>query len=261
MRRLLLTNYIPLLLLASLISLPTTALETTVIVTITATATATTPTTENTSPKVLHDPSYMSSTLFKSSILTTTNTYRTAHNASSLTWNETLASYAKKWAESCDWAHSHGPYGENLAYGYPNATAAVRAWGDEVRMYDFDKPTGFTEETGHFTQLVWVGTREVGCAAVDCGVTDWGTDGEVRRAQGWYVVCEYVPGGNVVGDDNRWFRLNVMEGDEDEDEDDDRDRSDLGWLIRGQGSSGLLAWSFDRVTWWAGMVACILSYV
>ncbi|KAL4884429.1 CAP domain-containing protein [Aspergillus karnatakaensis] len=240
MRRIPGTTHIALLLSTLLLSRPACASEKTVVVTITATATATATTTaaETKFPDVPQDTSYTSSNVFKSSILDTSNIYRTAHKASELTWNNTLATYAKEWAETCAWKHSHGPYGENLAYGYANATAAVRAWGDEVHMYDFDKPTGFTKATGHFTQLVWKGTRQVGCAAVDCGVTDWdpddgdGEDEEEKRAQGWYVVCEYVPGGNMVGgedDKNRWFRENVLEaeeeeyglGDDDEHEDED----------------------------------------
>lgn len=102
-------------------------------------------------------------------------------------------------------------------------------------MYDFDLPTGYTEETGHFTQLVWRETTQVGCAAFDCGYNaDTDTDGEggrPRRAKGWYVVCEYSPGGNVIANDDlppargakwryfdedaedpkkKWFKLNVL---------------------------------------------------
>ncbi|RJE23033.1 hypothetical protein PHISCL_04638 [Aspergillus sclerotialis] len=140
-----------------------------------------------------------------------TNTYRAQHNATSLVWNDALVSYARDWAQSCMWKHSHGPYGENLAYGYPNATAAVCAWGDESIKYDFLTPTGFTEETGHFTQLVWKSTTDVGCAAVDCGYNSTPPkNGSPERAQGWYVVCEYLPAGNVVGRNNALFRDNVQ---------------------------------------------------
>lgn len=102
----------------------------------------------------------------------------------------------------------------------------MAAWGDEGELYNFHKPTGFTEETGHFTQLVWKSTVAVGCAAVNCGLEE---DHKVRRdddshraqlvsrtadgtkrAQGWYVVCEYTPAGNVVGRQDQYFRLNVM---------------------------------------------------
>lgn len=30
------------------------------------------------------------------------------------------------------------------------------------------------------------------------------------RAQGWYVVCEYLPAGNVVGRHDLYFKLNVL---------------------------------------------------
>lgn len=119
-----------------------------------------------------------------------------------------------------------GPYGENLAFGFPNASAAVAAWGDEGEWYNYQKPTGFTEKTGHFTQLVWRSTTEVGCAAINCGypqdnkerrdIGDTGVSLQSRaadgtmRAQGWYVVCEYTPAGNVVGRHNKYFRLNVL---------------------------------------------------
>ncbi|KAJ5623897.1 hypothetical protein N7510_000206 [Penicillium lagena] len=172
-------------------------------------------------PTSPHPPSYTSKTDFKSAVLQATNDYRTVHEASPLSWNETLEKYAKNWAEKCIWEHSGGPYGENLAFGYANATAAVDAWGNEGAEYNYEKPTGFTEKTGHFTQLVWRSTTEVGCAAIDCGYTDKSrysrrglvlddraADG-TSRAQGWYVVCEYRPGGNVVGDHNEFFRKNV----------------------------------------------------
>lgn len=111
----------------------------------------------------------------------------------------------------------------------------MEAWGNERDMYNFDKPTGFTEATGHFTQLVWRTTTEVGCAAINCGLSR-NKDGKrdnieddkdiergesyliarepdgSTRAQGWYVVCEYSPAGNVVGMHDKYFKLNVKEG-------------------------------------------------
>jgi hypothetical protein len=103
--------------------------------------------------------------------------------------------------------------------GFQDAGSAVEAWGNERDYYDFGKPTGFTEETGHFTQLVWQATSSVGCGRVDCGLNynhnhdkrDDDDDDDGEDAQGWYVVCEYWPPGNVIGDAR--FRRNVLSTD------------------------------------------------
>ena len=135
--------------------------------------------------------SFASDTAFLSSILNSTNTFRHQHNASDVTWNNTLASFASTWATHCKFKHSDGPYGENLASGYENVTAAIDAWGNERKKYDFSDG-GFGEDTGHFTQLVWKNTTTVGCARENC-------DGK-GDTDGWFVVCEYWPRGNVKGE-------------------------------------------------------------
>ncbi|KAL7919613.1 CAP domain-containing protein [Trichoderma austrokoningii] len=147
-------------------------------------------------------PSYSISSSFTSAILNSTNTYRRQHNASSLSWNTTLEKFATSYLQSdttCDFAHSGGPYGENLAIGYPNATASVEAWGNEVAKYDFNDP-GFAEETGHFTQLVWKTTTTVGCGRKLCGT------------KGWFVVCEYWPRGNVGGEYAKEVDRSIING-------------------------------------------------
>ncbi len=82
--------------------------------------------------------------------------------------------------------------------------SAVDAWGDERALYTFSSsdPTGFSEATGHFTQLVWQSTQATGCGWTDC-------DGK-NGLDGIYVVCEYWPAGNVVGDNNFYFEQNVV---------------------------------------------------
>ncbi|CAF9908609.1 MAG: hypothetical protein ALECFALPRED_004692 [Alectoria fallacina] len=145
----------------------------------------------STNPTASVSAQYTSDSSFESSILNSTNTYRAQYNATALSWNTSLASYATSWASKCQFTHSHGPSGENLAEGYANVTDAVDAWGDEGSHYDFKKG-GFSESTGHFSQLVWKGTTSVGCGRVDCN----GQGG----VPGWFVVCEYWPAGNVVGE-------------------------------------------------------------
>ncbi|KAI6784725.1 uncharacterized protein J7T54_007818 [Emericellopsis cladophorae] len=155
------------------------------------------------------EPSYKDFDTFTSAILNSTNHYRAQHNASALSWNDTLQDFAEDYLDdsSCKMEHSGGPYGENLAIGYSNATAAVEAWGDEREEYDFEDGE-FDKSTGHFTQLVWKDTDSVGCGRKLCTEDDEGAD-----ITGWYVACEYWPRGNVEGE----FEDEVVEGEDDDD--------------------------------------------
>ena len=131
-------------------------------------------------------PQYTNLSELQTSVLNSTNTYRRQHNATALSWNTTLAAYAQSQVSACQFAHSYGPYGENLAQGYLNVTAAIEAWGDERHQYDFEDG-GFSKKTGHFTQLVWKAATCTGCGVEDCGKS------------GWLIFCEYWPPGNVRG--------------------------------------------------------------
>ncbi|RDW64198.1 hypothetical protein BP5796_10700 [Coleophoma crateriformis] len=143
---------------------------------------------------------YTSDSDFQSSVLDAHNFYRKQHNASNLAWNATSATAAQSWGAKCDFVHSGGPTGENLAAGYPNASASIDAWALEREQYNWNKP-GFSEATGHFTQVVWGNTTSVGCSRQSCQ----GANG----TPGWFVVCEYYPAGNVVGNGNLYFEWNV----------------------------------------------------
>ena len=132
-------------------------------------------------------PQWTDDSSFQSAIFNSTNTYRKQHNATTLTWNDTLATYAAQHVVPCNFAHTGGPYGENLAEGYQNITAAVEGWGNERNEYNFNSG-GFSEQTGHFTQLVWKNTTSTGCGRQDCG------------NNGWLLFCEYWPAGNVQGE-------------------------------------------------------------
>ncbi|CUM51929.1 unnamed protein product [Debaryomyces tyrocola] len=146
---------------------------------------------------------------FEADILNAHNEKRALHGVQSLAWNDTLAKYAADYAAStfsCDnvkLVHSNGPYGENLAAGYSGGSKPVKAWYDEIKQYDFSNP-GFNEATGHFTQLVWKSTSQVGCARVTCD-NSWSQ----------YTICEYSnTRGNVVGTDSKtgknYFSENVL---------------------------------------------------
>ena len=69
--------------------------------------------------------------------------------------------------------------------GYGDWTAAITAWYDENKIYDYSRP-GYSVPTGHFTQLVWVGTTEVGCGVTVCNGRP-------------LYTCSYSPSGNGGG--------------------------------------------------------------
>lgn len=126
--------------------------------------------------------------------ITEHNRYRAKHCAQPLVWSPQLAAESQKWADTlkakgCSFGHSGSKHGENLAAGTTGALPpeeVVRMWYDEVKIYDFKKPTGFSMETGHFTQVVWLDTTQVGCGMSQCKGNDiW--------------VCQYEKPGNWEG--------------------------------------------------------------
>ncbi|WP_205958397.1 CAP domain-containing protein [Qipengyuania sediminis] len=119
-----------------------------------------------------------------------------------LRWNPALARDAGSWAEkllqkgklhhaSADERSGHG---ENLWMGTAGAWDAdgmVNMFLEERRYF---RPaafphvslTGNWSDVGHYSQIVWRDTREVGCAKQ----TGNGVD---------VLVCRYYPAGNVMG--------------------------------------------------------------
>ena len=132
-----------------------------------------------------------------------------AHNAERqrvgvkpLVWSAKLAEHAKKWAQTLAVSDmfEHAPVGadggegENLWFGTKDDYAPEEMIGffiDEGKQFKRGKfpdvsTTGRWEDVGHYTQLVWKDTREVGCAIAS----------NARRD---ILVCRYSPAGNIVG--------------------------------------------------------------
>ena len=82
---------------------------------------------------------------------------------------------------------SYPQLGQNLyvSTGSLDISDAVFQWHDEIKDYDFERSSG--RGTGHFTQVVWRDSRQVGV-------------GRAQAADGkWLVVANYLPAGNFIG--------------------------------------------------------------
>jgi len=133
-------------------------------------------------------PSQSGLSQFASDALQAHNAERAKRNAAPLTWSEELAAAAKTWTDKCVFEHGGGKplgAGENLAAGFSTITSAIQAWNDEAKDYT---PGSYS----HWTQVVWKGTTQVGCAMTQCDNI------------GAFSACEYLEHGNVIGqfDDN-----------------------------------------------------------
>lgn len=129
-------------------------------------------------------------------ILTVHNRYRTEVGVPLLQWSADLTTSAQQWAEHLaqtnTFQHS-GTGGENLAKGTAGAfsvTQLVELWGNEKQdfingIFPNVSSTGNWKDVGHYTQMVWRNTTEVGCGIA----TGNGND---------VLVCQYRQAGNVI---------------------------------------------------------------
>ncbi|MEE6504714.1 hypothetical protein FKM82_005310 [Ascaphus truei] len=142
---------------------------------------------------------------FENDFLFAHNTYRKKHGASPLQLNPDLCRSAQEWANHLlsirTLKHSGTDNGENLFYKYSSSARElpgnepVDSWYDEIKNYDFNR-AGFRSNTGHFTQVVWKDSREVGVGLA--------TDGNGL----FFVVGQYNPAGNITNPG--YFEKNVL---------------------------------------------------
>lgn len=154
------------------------------------------------------DISFTSNTTFVSTLLNSTNTIRALHNATALSWNNTLATYALAHADQCTKNPSPSNlYGETIATSSKSISSAVNSWVPKsLKTLNFTLDASgfaFTSETNldpgeflvtlskapEFTQLLWKSSSNIGCGRTKCA----------SLKNNWVVVCEYWPKGNDLG--------------------------------------------------------------
>lgn len=165
---------------------------------------------EEDSPPVYWDrapdrPQQRGDRLFLDAMLKGHNDARRAVGQRPLKWNAQLAAdagrYARTLARTRIFQHSKGPrgatpQGENLWMGSLDQFSyreMIGSWVNERRWFRRAamprvSSTGRWADVGHYTQMIWNSTTDVGCAMADNGRDE-------------YLVCRYSPPGNVYGRD------------------------------------------------------------
>jgi hypothetical protein len=140
---------------------------------------------------------------FNTRLLAAQNAERARIGVPQLEWDPRLAANARRWADelAATGRFEHSPdepgqpiEGENLWAGTPRAfspEAMVALWASEKADYrpgvfPNNSRSGNVEHVGHYTQLIWRASRQVGCASAV------GADEE-------FLVCRYSDAGNVMG--------------------------------------------------------------
>jgi len=128
-----------------------------------------------------------------------------------MVWNDELEKVAQRWSDQCTFGHDKerkkldGTYVGQNAYismttadtdeteANNQAVNSVQAWYDEVSKPGFDPvnidPFKSSAGTGHYTQVVWGASEELGCGMV------------FYEEEGWkknLIVCNYATGGNFL---------------------------------------------------------------
>jgi pathogenesis-related protein 1 len=92
---------------------------------------------------------------------------------------------------NCGLEHeAQSPYGENLAMGTKlTPQAAVDMWAGEKSKYTWSATytmADFNAGSGHYTQLVWRTSIQIGCGSATCGNVV-------------VISCRYSAPGNYIG--------------------------------------------------------------
>ena len=132
----------------------------------------------------------------KSQALKAHNDARAHDRQRPLQWSADLQSISQQWvnrlAKGCHIYHHKGdiPFGENLLRTPQPMTMAQVSWiwANEKKFYNYRQNRCQPGQVcGHYTQMVWKGTTDLGCAMQACSN---GTQ---------IYACSYFPAGNYAG--------------------------------------------------------------
>ncbi|EUB54826.1 Peptidase inhibitor [Echinococcus granulosus] len=128
-----------------------------------------------------------------------------ASNMMLMKYSPRLENLAERWARRCRYAHTdpqqHPEYrgvGQNLAASgglVPTVRWLANMWKAEVKYYTYSNNSCIPFKVcGHYTQMVWADSTELGCAINRCDsmLPAW-------RPPVYYLVCQYSPAGNFIG--------------------------------------------------------------
>ncbi|XP_044025940.1 cysteine-rich venom protein TEL1-like isoform X2 [Siniperca chuatsi] len=117
----------------------------------------------------------------------------TASNMLKMSWNNEAAASAQRWANTCSMKHSPdnsrkistGDCGENLyKSSYKNTWCKViQSWYDEVKDWRYGVGAINGGVIGHYTQVVWYRSNQIGCAMAYCPNSEYE----------YFYICHYCP--------------------------------------------------------------------
>ncbi|CDS39559.1 GLIPR1 protein 1 [Echinococcus multilocularis] len=129
-----------------------------------------------------------------------------AANMLEMVYSKELENLAVEWVARCKFEHpnwkeypAYRGIGQNLALSggsRRNLVAQATGWWNEVAYYTYANNTCASGKVcGHYTQLVWASSGELGCAVQRCDdiKPDW-------PKPIFLMACQYKPPGNYAGE-------------------------------------------------------------
>ncbi|XP_076271287.1 cysteine-rich secretory protein 2-like isoform X1 [Rhynchophorus ferrugineus] len=142
-------------------------------------------------------------------------------NMLKMKWHKETARAAQKWAESCKFLIHDTPTGRHIAnYGACGQNIfiaskrvprffAIETWWLEKNDFKYGKKTNMSV-VGHYTQLVWASSHEVGCGLAKCYQKVYDKEQkeiESKKRVFYNYVCNYCPSGNRPGRSSFPYKL------------------------------------------------------